>query len=157
MLVLVPTSKSSGSASSCSLPVTYKENVDNPGQFLPGCNPVVDTNPAPMMAIAPLGVSTDRCNKAAVGGVMSSQGVELASSAQPGHYSSRSAHAGKSNGAPSGSAPTGSPTEASTSWATTFATIASSYAAASPSYGGGRHGHYGHGHGHVWPSWGPRR
>ena len=163
--------KSSGSASSCSLPVTYKENVDNPGKFLPGCNPVIDTNPVPMMSIAPLGVSTDKCNKDSNGGSGASASGAPASSAPPSGGSASSAPAssgapassalagssapGGTYGASSGAAPTRSYPAASTVWATTFATVSS--AAASPSAGGGHKHHHKHGHGHAWPSWGAGR
>lgn len=60
--------KSSGATSGCKLPVQYKENVDTPGQFLPGCNPISNANPAPQMAIAALGMATDTCKAAGGGG-----------------------------------------------------------------------------------------
>ncbi|KAK5163041.1 uncharacterized protein LTR77_010975 [Saxophila tyrrhenica] len=53
--------RSSGAATACSLPVQYKENVDSPGPFLPGCNPILDADPAPRVAVAPLGYSGDDC------------------------------------------------------------------------------------------------
>lgn len=49
-------------ADKCKLPITFHEEVTNPGQHLPGCNPVVDTNPAPIMPVAPLGIATDVCS-----------------------------------------------------------------------------------------------
>lgn len=45
----------------CKLKTTYVENVDKPGKYLPGCNPVSDTNPAPYYETAPLGTSTNQC------------------------------------------------------------------------------------------------
>jgi hypothetical protein len=144
-----PSFKSSGPAGSCKLPVTYKENIDNPGKYLPGCNPVIDTNPAPMMSIAPLGVSTNKCNKAAGGGAASSgapANSAPAGSAQP------------SNATSSGAAPSISYSGASTVFASTFATLTSSYAAGSPRSGGPKPKHHKHhGHKHAWPSYGPPR
>ncbi|KAK5174178.1 uncharacterized protein LTR77_001258 [Saxophila tyrrhenica] len=72
--------KSSGSAESCSLPVQYKENVDSPGKFLPGCNPISDSNPAPQMAVAPLGSATDSCAPGGGGDGSPSEGSPPASS-----------------------------------------------------------------------------
>ena len=143
-----PSFKSSGPASSCKLPVSYKENVDTPGKFLPGCNPITDTSPAPKMAVAPLGEATDKCDKAAGGSSPSGSPSSPESSA------------------PAGSAQTSSPAESAASpsnvygggsavVASTFATV-TSYAVASPSVGASksRHGHHGY---HTWGAWGHRR
>ncbi len=46
---------------SCQLKTTYHEKVDSPGQNLPGCNPVSDTNPAPFYQTAPLGTYSTNC------------------------------------------------------------------------------------------------
>ena len=55
-------------ADECKLPTTYKEkNLLNPGKVLPGCNPIVNTNPAPRLAISPLNMFTTQC-KAGAGG-----------------------------------------------------------------------------------------
>ena len=54
-------------AEECKLPTTFKENVQNPGKVLPGCNPIVDTNPAPRLAVNPLNVFNTQC-KAGSGG-----------------------------------------------------------------------------------------
>lgn len=54
-------------AEQCKLPGTYKENVQSPGKALPGCNPISDVNPAPKLAVSPLGVFTTQC-KAGAGG-----------------------------------------------------------------------------------------
>lgn len=145
-----PSFKSSGPASSCKLPVEYKENVDTPGKYLPGCNPVVDTNPAPKMAIAPLGEATDKCNKAAGGSAPSGAPASSAAANSVSAGSSR-----PSDPASSGAAPSKSYGAGSTAFASTFATLASTYAA-SPSAGTAKpkHKHYGH---HTWPSWGSRR
>lgn len=45
----------------CKLRTTFTEKVDGPSQYLPGCNPISNTNPAPKMAVAPLGQSTNQC------------------------------------------------------------------------------------------------
>lgn len=50
--------KTSTPAASCKLAVDYVEEVTNPGQALPGCNPIVDTNPAPVYAPAALGIAS---------------------------------------------------------------------------------------------------
>ena len=47
--------------SACKLKTSYVENVEKPGKNLPGCNPIVDTNPAPMFPVAPLGSYTTDC------------------------------------------------------------------------------------------------
>nr|POF06938.1 hypothetical protein CFP56_31562 [Quercus suber] len=52
----------------CTLTSSYDEEVTLPGDALPGCNPVSDTNPAPIYAAAPLGVaSKGPCALAAAG------------------------------------------------------------------------------------------
>ena len=57
------TFQSDGLAGSCTLQVFFKENIDRPGKYLPGCNPIIDTNPAPQMPIAAIGISMDQCSK----------------------------------------------------------------------------------------------
>lgn len=59
--------KSNTKTSDCKLKVSYKENVEKPGKALPGCNPIVDTNPAPMYETAPLGTYSTNCKVAAGG------------------------------------------------------------------------------------------
>jgi hypothetical protein len=59
--------KFSTSNNDCKLKTSYKENVEKPGKALPGCNPIVDTNPAPMYETAPLGTYSTNC-KVAGGG-----------------------------------------------------------------------------------------
>jgi len=54
--------------STCKMNSHFKENVDTPGKFLPGCNPISNVSPAPKMAIAALGVATDQCAAAGSGG-----------------------------------------------------------------------------------------
>ena len=49
----------------CKLKTSYVEKVDAPGQNLPGCNPVIDTNPAPIFPIWPLGSYTTACKAGA--------------------------------------------------------------------------------------------
>ncbi|EME45202.1 hypothetical protein DOTSEDRAFT_128201 [Dothistroma septosporum NZE10] len=46
----------------CKLNTSFDENVDTPGKALPGCNPVVSTNPAPKLAVASLGKATTECS-----------------------------------------------------------------------------------------------
>ncbi len=136
--------KPSGSASSCSLPVQYEEDVDKPGKFLPGCNPISDTNPAPQMAIAPLGDSTDTCGEGSSGGGSPSSGSPPASSYPPSPTNSApvggsSASAGGSSGlstlSASAAAPYGSQPAAGSSGAASPSTSAvapsGSYAAGS--------------------------
>lgn len=53
--------KSSVSNNACKLKTTYVEKVTTPGQNLPGCNPVRDTNPAPYYETAPLGTYSTNC------------------------------------------------------------------------------------------------
>jgi hypothetical protein len=53
--------KFSTSNADCKLKTFFKENVDKPGKNLPGCNPIIDTNPAPMFPTAPLGSYTTDC------------------------------------------------------------------------------------------------
>lgn len=48
-------------ASECKLNTFFRENVNSPGKNLPGCNPIVDTNPAPQYVPAPRGVSSTHC------------------------------------------------------------------------------------------------
>ena len=59
--------KFSTSNDACKLKTSYVENVEKPGKALPGCNPIVDTNPAPMYETAPLGTYSTNC-KVAGGG-----------------------------------------------------------------------------------------
>lgn len=118
--------KSAGAASSCSLGVQYKENVDTPGKFLPGCNPISSKNPAPQNAIAPLGTSTDQCGASNGGGDSPSPSSSYASpsgsSAPPpsGYSPSASAAPGLSS-AGYGSVAT------TTAVMTTLATLTSAY------------------------------
>jgi hypothetical protein len=158
-----PNFKSSGSASSCSLPVQYKENVDNPGKYLPGCNPIVDTNPAPQMAIAPLGTSTDKCNKAGSGGggsgaapssPASSGATPSASGNAPSGGSSAAGGGSSQPAVSSASAPTsyGSLAVTSTAVMTTFATSTMAYSA-SAAGSSSKHRHHGWGHGRP-TTWG---
>lgn len=149
--------KSSGSASSCSLPVQYKEDVNNPGKFLPGCNPISDNNPAPQMAIAPLGDSADQCKGSSGGGIPSSgsppassyapsptnsvpaggnsapastfSGPSTSSSGATASYGSQPAAGsfGAASSSVSAAAPTGSYAAGSTAAYTTFATSTKAY------------------------------
>lgn len=59
--------KMSVKSEDCKLKTTYTENVDTPGKYLPGCNPVTSTNPAVRMVAAALGQSTDNCSPAGSG------------------------------------------------------------------------------------------
>lgn len=126
--------KSSGASGSCSLGVQYKENVDTPGKFLPGCNPISNTNPAPKLAIAPLGKSTDQCGAASGGdsppSPSSSSASPSGSSAPPenGYSPSSSAAASSLASAPYGSIAT------TTAFMTTLATLASAYAPSTTAY-----------------------
>lgn len=52
---------SSQQTSDCKLKNYFEEKVDAPGANLCGCNPISDVDPAPMLAIAELGISTDSC------------------------------------------------------------------------------------------------
>ena len=56
--------KSSVPKSKCNLKTSFNERVDSPGKALPGCNPVRDTNPAPIYEIAPLGTYSTDCTLA---------------------------------------------------------------------------------------------
>lgn len=58
---ICPAFKGGSPTSSCSLPVQFKENVDTPSPYLPGCNPITDQNPAPKYQIGPLGTTSDQC------------------------------------------------------------------------------------------------
>ena len=49
----------------CSQPVIFKENVQNPGETLPGCNPIGKTNPAPKYPTSPMNQFTDQCKAGA--------------------------------------------------------------------------------------------
>jgi hypothetical protein len=157
-----PGFKSSGSASSCTLPTQFKEDVDAPGKFLPGCNPIVDTSPAPRFAVAPLGTSTDKCDKAAGNGGSSAAPSSAAPSASGYAPSGSAPPAGSSSGgasqpAASSAVPSvsyGSYAATSTALMTTFATSTFAY---SPSAGAAeastRSRHQHHGWGHARPSW----
>lgn len=59
--------KFSTKAADCKLKNTFTENVDTPGKYLPGCNPVSTKNPAVKMAVAVLGEATDSCSPAGSG------------------------------------------------------------------------------------------
>ncbi|GIZ45513.1 hypothetical protein CKM354_000867600 [Cercospora kikuchii] len=48
----------------CKLTPEFKENVDSPGKYLPGCNPITTDNPAQKMKPAPLGVCSNECTPA---------------------------------------------------------------------------------------------
>lgn len=112
-------------AEDCKLKVTFIENVDTPGDNLPGCNPVQTVNPALKMAVAALGQATDNC---AAGGSGSSSGGG----------SSSSAAASSASSAPesSSSSAVGYQAPSSSASPTTLATSVA--AAASPTaYGGG--------------------
>lgn len=76
----------------CKLKGFFKEKVDKPGKALPGCNPIVDTNPAPMFPTAPLGTYTTDCK--------AGKSPEIDSSASPGS-------APESSVAPAGSSQAG--------------------------------------------------
>jgi len=62
-----PSFKAGGPTNSCPLKTTFKENVDTPGKYLPGCNPVSKNNPAPMYATSPLDTSSNDCKLASGG------------------------------------------------------------------------------------------
>lgn len=47
--------------SNCQLRTTFHEETSNPGNNLPGCNPVSSSNPAPRLPVAGLGVATNSC------------------------------------------------------------------------------------------------
>ncbi|QIW99546.1 hypothetical protein AMS68_005064 [Peltaster fructicola] len=49
-------------ASECKLSTKYNEEVTYPGPYLPGCNPIVDTDPAPKMQVAASGIATNVCS-----------------------------------------------------------------------------------------------
>ena len=129
-----PNFKSSGPAKNCKLPVSFKENVNTPGKFLPGCNPIINTNPAPQMAIAPLGEATDKCEKASGGSVTSRSPASSApiESAQP-------------SGQPSSDA--AQPSMQSGDSTETSATVTSTSAATRPNAGSFKHRHS---HLHSW-------
>jgi hypothetical protein len=77
-----PSFAAGADTSSCKQKVTYKESVDTPGQYLPGCNPVVTTDPAPKMEVAQLGVCTAECRKAGSGKASSASDDHHGSSSQ---------------------------------------------------------------------------
>lgn len=115
-------------ASACLLPKTFDENVDYPGQYLPGCNPVIDTNPAPIMAVAPLGVSTNDCSAAQAP-------LESSATSSPASYTPPSSSATTSPTIPTAySSPASSSTTSPSLPMTTLTTIATS--AASPTTSG---------------------
>ncbi|KJX97354.1 hypothetical protein TI39_contig505g00013 [Zymoseptoria brevis] len=88
-----PTFAAGPDATQCKQTGTFKEEVDTPGQYLPGCNPIVDTDPAPKMAVAPLGVCTAECPKAGSGHASSG-------SSPPSYNSGSSGSSSGSNSAP---------------------------------------------------------
>lgn len=76
--------KSPVKASACKLKVTFPENVNYPGQFLPGCNPINDDPEAPIRAVVPLGVSTNVCGLLTSGpGISASSSNDTDSSSAP--------------------------------------------------------------------------
>lgn len=91
-------------AEDCMLPTTYKENVNNPGKALPGCNPISDVNPAPMLQISPLNVFTTQCKAAAGGPPANPSGGS--SSVAPPPYSGSSSSASSSQQSSTVAAPT---------------------------------------------------
>ncbi|KAK3713546.1 hypothetical protein LTR37_008504 [Vermiconidia calcicola] len=118
-----PNFESSGPATDCILEVTYKEEVDRPGNHLPGCNPIVDISPAPKMAPAALGEATDKCKAGSSSGGGSSEpssavpqsssyGSDESSSVAPASDSAPAAIPSSSSAPMSGSAPAAIPSYA---------------------------------------------
>lgn len=87
----------SAKGAACKLKSSFDENVNTPGDALPGCNPIVSTNPAPKMAVAALGMATTDCS--AAGG---------SSSSSSGGSSNGASSGGSSNGSSNGSSSGGS-------------------------------------------------
>ena len=136
--------KSSTSNNDCKLKTFYQEKVDAPGQNLPGCNPIIDTNPAPYFETAPLGTYSTNCK--AVGGgsggppagsssaaasapPASSSGASSASHSAAPPASSSSASGGSSSAGPMGSSSAAA--SASSSSAPSSSTLTTSYKASS--------------------------
>lgn len=92
-------------ASECKLPTTFKENVQSPGKFLPGCNPISNVNPAPVLAISPLNVFTNQC-KAGAGGPPSTPPQSATSTHKPATSSPTTTMATHTKPATSTSSPT---------------------------------------------------
>lgn len=109
----------------CKLKRTYDENVDTPGNALPGCNPITKLNPAPKMIVAALGKAESTC-AAAGSGTGSGSGSSSAPS-----YGGESSSAGVIGAAPTyGSSPSSSSSAPPPpAYSSTFATSASSSAA----------------------------
>lgn len=59
-----PSFKAGPDTSECHQTRTFHEEVDAPGEHLPGCNPIVSENPAPKYQIAPIGDCQASCPKA---------------------------------------------------------------------------------------------
>ncbi|KAK5170882.1 uncharacterized protein LTR77_004026 [Saxophila tyrrhenica] len=97
-----PSMKRGGATNKCQLKTTFKENIDAPGKYLVGCNPVSKNNPAPMYATSPLGTSSNQCKLASGGpppsGPSSSSPSESSMAASP----SSAAGSKSSSMAPSG-------------------------------------------------------
>lgn len=113
-------------ADKCKLTGYFPESVDYPGQNLPGCNPIRDTNPAPIYAVAPLGTYSTDCTLAGSGGNSSSGS---ASSSIIASYPSASPSISSSTARASSSAASASSSAASAS--SSAASASSSVASAS--------------------------
>ncbi|WPH02243.1 Hypothetical protein R9X50_00509900 [Acrodontium crateriforme] len=113
--------------SDCKLSVTFKENVDTPGHALPGCNPIVDTNPAPAHPIAAINVATNVCGAA---------GAVAASTAASSAPASSSTNTPSSSAAVSASSSSQASVSVSSSVPTTLSSKISSAAAKSSSAAG---------------------
>lgn len=59
-----PSFKAGPATTECHQKKTFHEEVDAPGENLPGCNPIISTNPAPKFQIAAIGECTSSCPKA---------------------------------------------------------------------------------------------
>ncbi|KAF7194619.1 hypothetical protein HII31_04125 [Pseudocercospora fuligena] len=115
--------KFSTKSSDCKLKTTFDEDVSGPTKFLPGCNPISSTSPAPKMSIAALGVCTDTCSAA-------SGSSGSGSNSSPPTYESNSS-----------SEPEAEP---STTMATYYGASSTSAAAATATgYGAASYGNYG--------------
>ncbi|KAF2171744.1 hypothetical protein M409DRAFT_63346 [Zasmidium cellare ATCC 36951] len=114
-------------AADCKLKVTFDENVDTPGNDLPGCNPVQTTNPAVKMAVAALGEATDKCSA-------SSGGSGSSGSSAPA-YSASSAPASSASSAPESSAGSAPAYEAPSSSASPTTLATSPVAITATAYG----------------------
>lgn len=134
--------KTSTPADECKLKSFYSENVDYPGQALPGCNPISDTNPAPIYAAAPLGTYSTDCDL--VSGSGSSSGNSTVSNAVSSAVASLTANSSTSASSATSSSASLASSESSsvepastsaesTSAATSATTLATSYSAASSS------------------------